>query len=220
MHKAELGALPKVLKIFFDLLYHQFAWTYDLVAWIVSIGQWKDWVAAALPFLDGGHVLELGHGPGHLQLAAQRKGLNIFGLDLSPQMGRICRKRLLRQGFSPALIRGNGMLLPFVSNSFTTVTATFPTEYILLPKTLAQIHRVLAPGGRFVLVPLAWVTGTGLLYRFAAWLFRVTGQSVPADHPALAEGFERLKAAGFEVEAQTIEMQHSRVLLVLATKPG
>ena len=55
-----------LLRPVYYLLYHHFAWTYDLVADIVSLGQWKDWVRTALPYLDG-CVLELGYGPGHLQ---------------------------------------------------------------------------------------------------------------------------------------------------------
>ena len=51
---------------FFHLLYHQLAWAYDAVSAAVSLGRWQDWGAAALPFVNGASVLELGHGPGHL----------------------------------------------------------------------------------------------------------------------------------------------------------
>ncbi|NMC80811.1 MAG: hypothetical protein GYA59_15725, partial [Chloroflexi bacterium] len=39
------------LKVFFDLLYHSFAWTYDGVAAVVSLGRWKGWVYSVIPFL-------------------------------------------------------------------------------------------------------------------------------------------------------------------------
>ena len=36
--------IAHLLRIFFHLLYHPFAWTYDFIAWAVSLGRWKDWV--------------------------------------------------------------------------------------------------------------------------------------------------------------------------------
>ncbi len=92
------------LRLFFRLLYHQLAWTYDLVAWVVSFGQWKAWGRAAIPRLRGPRVLEIAHGPGHLLVAMARAGLSPVGFDLSPQMGRLARARLRRA--TPAMNRG------------------------------------------------------------------------------------------------------------------
>jgi len=85
---------------FFNLLYHPFAWTYDLVAAIVSLGRWQDWLMQAMPYLSG-RVLEIGFGPGHLQVALNEAGMQAFGLDESRQMGRQARRRLW-QGEVPA----------------------------------------------------------------------------------------------------------------------
>jgi len=89
--------LRSFLRTFFRLLYHELAWTYDLVAWLVSLGQWKAWGRAAIPHLHGQRVLELAHGPGHLLVAMNRAGLSPVGLDLSPQMGRLAQARLRRE---------------------------------------------------------------------------------------------------------------------------
>ncbi len=61
--------MKTLLRFFFRLLYHQFAFTYDLVAATVSLGRWKDWVLSVVPFIEGTRILEIGHGPGHLQRA-------------------------------------------------------------------------------------------------------------------------------------------------------
>ena len=87
-------AISKFLSLFFDLLYHQFAWSYDLVSNIVSIGMWEEWIKSVLPDLVGPQILELGHGPGHIQKSLLQEGKQIVGLDLSPQMGRISEKRM------------------------------------------------------------------------------------------------------------------------------
>src|SRR4030065_1593661 len=97
--------LPKrllviLLRSFFKLLYHQFAWTYDWVASIVSLGAWKSWVLSAPSYLDSRRTLEIGFGPGHLQLALHQMGITTIGLDESKQMANTARLRLLRQGLS------------------------------------------------------------------------------------------------------------------------
>ena len=65
-----MRVMQTLLRIFFQLLYHPFAWAYDLVAGLVSLGRWKSWVLCGLPLLAG-RVLEIGFGPGHLQAALQ-----------------------------------------------------------------------------------------------------------------------------------------------------
>ena len=84
------------MKVFFNLLYHQFAWTYEWVADLVSIGRWKTWVNMVLPYLDEAKVLELGCGPGHLQSVYSIEGSVIFGLDASWQMLRQAKRNLSR----------------------------------------------------------------------------------------------------------------------------
>ena len=85
------------LRFAFHLLYYQLAWTYDLVAWLVSFGQWGAWRRTATLFLREGPILELGYGTGGLlaDMAASRAAP--VGVDLSPYMARLARGRLLRQ---------------------------------------------------------------------------------------------------------------------------
>jgi ubiquinone/menaquinone biosynthesis C-methylase UbiE len=208
------------LRIFFHLLYHPFAWAYDFVAWTVSLGRWKDWVESAVPFIEGTCILELGHGPGYLQRILHDQGFFPIGLDESPQMGVLAKKRLNKSGYTQiGLIRALGQGLPFSPGSFETIIATFPTEYIFMRMTIFEIKRILTEGGRLVLLPVAWVTGKGLLDRFAAWLFRVTGQA-PSNFSAKVTSrlTKPLVSAGFQVETRLHEVKNSRVLIVIAKK--
>ena len=100
-----------LIRTFFRLLYGPFAWTYDLVAWAVSFGKWIDWVRSALPFVQGEPVLELAHGPGHLQLALARQDRTPVGIDLSRQMGRLARRRLRRAAVPARLVRARAQAL-------------------------------------------------------------------------------------------------------------
>jgi ubiquinone/menaquinone biosynthesis C-methylase UbiE len=205
------------LRIFFYLLYHQMAWTYDGVAAVVSVGSWQKWVLSVLPYLENGRCLELGHGPGHLQQALWGKkypASAIFGLDASPQMGRIANRRLKRSGVSPNLLNGFAQKLPFLAETFQSVVATFPTEYIFNPSTLAEIHRVLAPGGRLVVLTSAFITGQRRREKTAAWLFKVTGQSSPLDRRLL----EPARQTGFRVRVEEIKLSTSVIILCIAEK--
>jgi len=207
--------LLRLLRLFFKLLYHQLAFTYDWVAAIVSVGMWQTWVASVLPYLDGPDVLEVGFGPGHLQLQLQRKGIRGFGIDESRQMARIARQRMLHSGLSARLIRGDVSCLPFKDECYQQVVMTFPAEFLFNMATYAEIRRVLRPGGKAVLLPLAWITGRRPLERLAAWLNRITGEAPAWNEKVL----EPLKALGFDISWDMLEMPTSRVLIVQLSKP-
>ena len=138
----------------FERLYRECAWAYDAVAAAVSRGLWQQWALAALPFIRG-RVLELGVGPGHVQLALASGSHPAYGLDTSPQMISIAQHRLRRAGYHAHLTQGRAQQIPFAPATFDTVLATFPAEYIADPRTHAEIRRVLVPGGRVVILPMA-----------------------------------------------------------------
>ncbi|GAB4504567.1 MAG: hypothetical protein Fur0043_15610 [Anaerolineales bacterium] len=212
--------LARLLRLFFHLLYHPFAWTYDLIAWTVSFGRWKDWVRSVAPFLEGVRILELGHGPGHLQRFLLDLGLLPFGLDESPQMGRLAHANLLKNGYTKAsLTRGLAQALPYANESFDTVVSTFPTEYIFDPRTLHEIRRTLKNRGRIVILPMAWITGKSPLDRFLSWLFKVTGQAPSEAIEVLEQRLSQpFQTAGFQVEIQRVEIKASTLLFLLARK--
>jgi ubiquinone/menaquinone biosynthesis C-methylase UbiE len=212
--------LTRFLRLFFYLLYHPFAWSYDLVAWSVSLGRWKSWIANTVPLIEGKRVLELGHGPGHLQRILLDRGLLPIGLDESRQMGKLARANLYRYGYTQIkLTRGLAQALPFPVGAFDTIIATFPTEYFTDSHTLAEVRRTLTIGGRFIVLPVAWITGKGTLDRLMSWLFRFTGQA-PLD--PIQEVSEKLRTpfeeAGFEVETRQVEVKSSLLLVLIATK--
>ncbi len=142
----------------FARFYREFAWIYDAVAWLVSRGLWHRWTLAALPYLDG-RVLELGCGTGFVQhaLAAGYAG-QVVGIDASPQMLALTRRRLRRPRLHSQLLRTIAQALPFRADQFDSVLATFPSEYILDPATLREVQRVLTSTGRLIIVDGAQFT--------------------------------------------------------------
>ncbi len=208
--------ITRFMRFFFYHFYHAFAWTYDFVAEIVSIGRWKDWIQTVIPFIEGTRVLEIGHGPGHLQRILQTRGLLAVGLDESRQMGLLAKRNT---DGSAHLARGLAQSLPFPSETFDSVVSTFPAEYIFDPRTLSDVFRVLNNGGRFIILPVAWIVGRTFLDRLAAWLFRVTGESPTNVMDIISERAVRpLEKTGFKIETRQIEIASSVVLIVIAEK--
>ena len=185
-----------------------------MVARIVSLGKWDDWVAVAADEIDGQRVLELGHGPGHLQVILAEKGLMAIGIDLSNQMGRIAARNLHKANLVVRLLHSQAQQLPFGSATFHQVTATFPSEYIFEPNTLSEAYRVLMPGGQLVVLPVAWITGDKWYEHFAAWLFKITGQApIPGE-----QMLKPFKNAGFSVSQKWIRRPDWEAFVILAKK--
>lgn len=207
--------LRRLLRFGFGLLYNQLAFTYDLVSWTVSLGQWRSWQRAALPFVRGPRVLEVAHGPGHMLLALARAGFQPLGLDLSAAMARQASRRLARAGVRVLLARGRAEALPLAGGAVETILATFPTEFIVSPAAVADFHRVLAAGGRLVAVPSARFTGLGPTDRVASWLFRVTGQSASDWYGPFVALYEQ---AGFRARVEFVRLPRSTVTILIAEK--
>ena len=205
-----------LLRFFFKLLYHQLAFAYDLVAATVSVGQWKNWVSSILPFVKGTRILEIGHGPGHLQRILLSRGLDSVAIDESAPMGLLTQRNTSGKA---TLARALAQRLPFADSAFDTVIATFPAEYINDPLTLAEVKRCLSDGGRFIVLPVALQMGRKPLDRLMSLLFRVTHQS-PVD--PLEEVKEKLKApfveAGFDVDVQELQVKSSLLLVITASR--
>lgn len=214
----------RLVRTGFWLLYHPFAFTYDSVSWIVSMGAWRAWTRTALLFtaLEDGRVLELAHGTGNLQLDLRDREIDAVGCDFSPQMGRIAARKLSRAGGQPRLARSRAQALPFATRSFRAVIATFPTDYIVDPRTLAEVSRVLDDGGRLIIVPGAGFTTGGIARRVLELAYRVTGQGsgdVEAARRAAGDMVaQRLSPFGFTTTLHVVACPRSEALVIVATK--
>ena len=193
-----------------------------------------------VPFIEGDRILEIGHGPGHLQRVLRDRQLVAVGIDESAQMGRLAKRNLTRSasrisslpstpdihltptnnhhfGYAQInLTRGVSQHLPFPDKSFDTIVSTFPSDYITDPRTLAEAKRCLSSKGRFVVLPVAWPRNP-----FLDWLFRLTGESPSEALELVTSKFrEPFLQADFKTEVQTLDAGSGRLLLVLATNPS
>ncbi len=204
----------RFLRWAFTRFYREFAWTYDVVAALVSRGLWQYWIVAVVPYLHGRSVLELGSGTGYLQRALHTQGIRAVGLDVSPQMLRRARRKVEQSGSSPDLLQGRAQQLPFPAATFSDVVATFPAEYILERATLADAWRVLEPGGRLLLIDAAHFTKHDAYSSTVELAYRATQQVRTEDvRPRL------LREQGFVVREERVPVRASEVQLLIGTKP-
>jgi SAM-dependent methyltransferase len=112
-------------------------------------------LAATWPDEPPHDVLELGFGQGFnlSQLAARFPGVRFAGIDLTPGNHAMARQRLEQHGLSNvALAEGDFHQLPYADGSFDHVYAIEAFCYARdVPKALAEVARVLRPGGTFTL---------------------------------------------------------------------
>ena len=209
-------SLPRrFVKFAFHLLYHQFAFTYDAVAWLVSFGQWQAWGRAAIDRVRGHRVLELGHGPGHVLIALARAGRSPIGIDLSPNMISLAQQHIQREGLSIPQVRCRAQALPFRSSTFDSVVSTFPTDYIVDRDTLHEVKRVTMEHGRLVVVVGAQLGNRRPSARLIEWLYRLTGQR---DQSIDEEG-SIFDQAGLPARIETETIGAGTVTLIIAEKP-
>jgi ubiquinone/menaquinone biosynthesis C-methylase UbiE len=101
--------------------------------------------------LKGKNVLEVscGHGGGASYLVRTLGPASYTGLDLNPAGIDFCRKRHNLPGLD--FVQGNAENLPFADQSFDAViNIEASINYPSLPRFLAEVARVLRPGGHFL----------------------------------------------------------------------
>jgi ubiquinone/menaquinone biosynthesis C-methylase UbiE len=89
-------------------------------------------------------VLDLGCGPGRDLVSWGVTSYDeVMGLDIDKNCLAIAKVRFPNRTY----LRGAGEHLPFADESFDLVISAVAIPYMNIPKTLAEIHRILVPGG-------------------------------------------------------------------------
>jgi ubiquinone/menaquinone biosynthesis C-methylase UbiE len=153
----------------------------------------REWVCAQA----SGKVLEIAIGTGR-NLPHYRDDVRLTGIELSPAMLELARARARELGREVDLRVGDAQALEFPDQSFDTVVCTLSLCTIPDDRAaVAEVRRVLRPGGRFLL--LEHVRSPLLPVRLGQRLLDPLAVRFQADH-LLREPLEHLQAEGFEVE--------------------
>jgi demethylmenaquinone methyltransferase / 2-methoxy-6-polyprenyl-1,4-benzoquinol methylase len=156
-------------------MFDRIAPRYDLLNRLLSAGIDQSWRRAAgdlLALRGPARVLDLCTGTGDLLIELLRRdpSLTGVGVDLSTEMlargaVKLARRSLDGRG---AVLAGDGERLPVRGSCFDAAVAAFGIRNIGSPvEALREVHRVLKPGGRLVVLEFAMPTGRlGVIYRF------------------------------------------------------
>ena len=126
-------------------VFAEIAGKYDRINRILSLGQDQKWRQRAVDHLPNGRLLDLGGGTGAANAIFTR--FDVVALDPSPEM--------LSINIEPHRVVAVGEHLPFVDATFDAVFSAYVVRNLdSLDRTLAEIHRILRPGGRAALVDL------------------------------------------------------------------
>jgi ubiquinone/menaquinone biosynthesis C-methylase UbiE len=121
-----------------------------------------------LPHIIGPRVLEVSFGVGYLMSLYADK-YEVTGLDYNPRCVEAAKRRLQRLKLSAKLVDGDAHALPFRDASFDTVINTDAfTVYRDPQQALNEHFRVLAPGGRLILMEQDYPKDGNLLGRLWA----------------------------------------------------
>jgi demethylmenaquinone methyltransferase / 2-methoxy-6-polyprenyl-1,4-benzoquinol methylase len=151
-------------------MFNSIAGRYDLLNRVLSLGIDRRWRRAMVTFArvrDGAAVLDVATGTGDVALEfARRTGAGaIVGVDMSAGMLDVAGAKLpAASGRAVDLVQGDALSLPFADATFDAVAIAFGLRN--LPDYgagVAEMVRVLRPGGRLVVLEFLPPRGTTLL---------------------------------------------------------
>jgi len=177
----------------------------------VQFGGGREWLGARAR----GRILEVAIGTGR-NLPHYPAGATITGLELSPAMLAIARQRAADLGRAVELHEGDAERLPFDEARFDTVVCALSLCAIPDPAAaIAEMKRVLTPGGRLLL--LDHIGSTWPPIYAAQWLFERVTIRVAGEH-FTRRPLALVRAAGFEI-VETERLKAGTVERIHAVKP-
>jgi len=159
-------------------MFGRIARRYDLANRVLSVGidiYWRSRLVGAVRDSQPGDVLDLATGSGDVAFALARglpTGIRIVGMDFcAPMIAEAELKKASHPGAFPGVEfrQGDGLALPLADASFDAVTIAFGLRNMAdRPRCLAEMRRVLRPGGRLLVLefskPWPWLRPVYDLY--------------------------------------------------------
>jgi demethylmenaquinone methyltransferase / 2-methoxy-6-polyprenyl-1,4-benzoquinol methylase len=143
-----------------EQMFDKISGNYDGLNRVISFGidvKWRKKVIILVAATAPKAVLDIATGTGDLaiSLAKNTSAKRIVGLDISEGMLAVGRKKIAAKNLSDKIemVQADSEALPFDDNTFDAITVAFGVRnFENLEKGLAEIHRVLKPGGIFVVL--------------------------------------------------------------------
>lgn len=149
---------PDTKRRYVRRLFSTIADRYDLITTLLSYGQdsrWKQKLVSMANVRDGDHALDLACGTGDIAFAIAARGARTVGLDITMRMLELADAKTAGATSGDAgkinFLAGDMSSLPFAAEAFDLVTTGYGLRNVPdLTNAIAEIARVLRPGGRFL----------------------------------------------------------------------
>ena len=145
-------------------VFHSVAAKYDVMNDLMSAGLhrvWKAFTIAQAGVRPGFKILDIAGGTGDLAKAFAKKAGSageVWLTDINESMLRVGRDRLLNNGLSIPISLCDAEKLPFPDNYFDRVSVAFGLRNMThKDAALAEMHRVLKPGGKLLVLEFSKV---------------------------------------------------------------
>lgn len=142
---------PQTKRQYVRRLFSVIADRYDLITVLLSYGQdqrWKRRLCRMAGSQGSGRVLDLACGTGDITFEMASPGRHVTGLDITLRMLELAHAKPVATRHRVGFVAGDMMTLPFADGTFTVVTTGYGLRNVTeLPVALAEIARVLVPGG-------------------------------------------------------------------------
>ncbi len=152
-------------------MFDRIAPVYDAMNRLMTAGLDRSWRRLTVEAVvqPGDRVLDACCGTGDLAIAAEREGGRVTGLDFSTAM----LERARRKSETVTWLEGDLLALPFDDTSFDAATVGFGLRNVAdLDAALAELRRVLRPGGRLAILEITRPRGI-LRPFFSLWFDRI-----------------------------------------------
>jgi demethylmenaquinone methyltransferase/2-methoxy-6-polyprenyl-1,4-benzoquinol methylase len=145
---------PSAKGPFVRRLFATIADRYDFITVALSYGRDRAWkrrlVSMAGP-LEGRVAVDLACGTGDIAQLLRGQGATVVGLDLTPRMISLARRRAGSRADAPMFVVGDMSDLPFEDARFDVVTTGYGLRNVPdLERSVSEAARVLRPGGVFL----------------------------------------------------------------------
>lgn len=178
-------------------MFNNISKTYDVLNRMMTMGIdtiWRKKAIKSLRDLNPQLILDVATGTGDFALETMRilKPEKIIGVDISAGMLEVAKEKIAKKGLSASIETqlGDSESLQFEDNTFDAVTVAFGVRnFENLEQGLADIRRVLKPGGRAVVLELSNPTKFPVKQFYHFWFHKMTpamGKLVSKDTSAYA----------------------------------
>jgi len=139
---------------------------YDLMNDFMSAGMhrvWKNQFVRKLKPRAGQHIIDMAGGTGDIAFRIAERGAQVTVADINPEMLAVGQERAKRRGIEGLLwAEENAEELSFPDQTFDAYTIAFGIRNVThIDKALAEAHRVLRVGGRFLSLEFSTATWPG-----------------------------------------------------------